>query len=233
MLFTSTISIIIPVFNEQKNISSCIQNVRQCCNPECEIIVVDGALDGGTIAEINDPSIITMQSKPGRAIQMNSGAEAATGEILLFLHADSILPSNAAAIIQEALNAPAATAGAFKLSFDDDSFMMKLVAAFGNLRTSLERVPYGDQAPFISKKAFHDLGGFSEIPIMEDVDFFRRIKKQRQEIVILKQPITTSARRYLKTGPVRCILRNWMLRILHLCGVSPTALATMYHRQGD
>lgn len=106
---------------------------------------------------------------------------------------------------------------------------MKAVAYVGDLRTRIERVPYGDQAPFISRKLFEKLGGFPEIAIMEDVEFFQKIKRNRLEIVILNEPVITSARRYLSTGPVRCFLRNWMLRILHLCGMSPDRLAGMYH----
>lgn len=163
---------------------------------------------------------------------MNTGAGVATGGILMFLHADTILPPNSGTLIREALDVPSSSAGAFNLSFDDYSRIMRLIAYVGNIRSRIERVPYGDQAPFIKKETFFKLGCFPLIPIMEDVEFFRNIKKKRLEIVILKESVITSARRYQKTGKVKCFLRNWLLRILHLCGLSPVTLKKMYSDNG-
>ena len=225
------ISVIIPVYDEAATIVSCIANVRQCCGENYEIIIVDGSADGSTLSAVNDDTVELLASSPGRAVQMNCGAQKAQGDILLFLHADTILPSTAGLLIRKALRAPCATAGAFKLGFDNSSRTMKLIAFVADLRSRIERVPYGDQAIFISKSTFHELGGYPEIPLMEDVEFFQTIKKQRKEIVILKESVTTSSRRYLATGPLRCAMRNTCLRVLHLLGVRAEILAAMYRKR--
>lgn len=225
------ISVIIPVYNEAENIRFCIANVRECCGKNCEIIIVDGCANRSTLSVINNDKVILLSSPPGRAVQMNCGAQKATGDILLFLHADTILPPAAGSLIRNTLHVPCATAGAFKLSFNTPSRSMKLIAFLADLRCRLERVPYGDQAIFISRSSFEKFGGFPEIPIMEDVKFFQSIKRQRKEIVILKESVTTSARRYQAGGPMRCALRNTFLRFLHLCGVRPTTLKNMYRRR--
>lgn len=227
MTSASKISIIIPVYKEQERISRCIQNARSACGPDVEIIVVDGSPDGSTVNGIYDDTVVTLKSLPGRGTQMNTGARAATGEILLFLHADTILPAKSFEIISEALNAPAVTAGAFKLSFDSPSRSLKLIAFVADLRSRVERVPYGDQAVFIRNKTFFELGCFPQIPLMEDVEFFHKIKKQRREIVILQKAVKTSPRRYGRT-PFRRSFRNSLIRLLHLSGVSPKTLARIY-----
>ncbi|WP_432735439.1 TIGR04283 family arsenosugar biosynthesis glycosyltransferase [Maridesulfovibrio sp. FT414] len=226
MSSASRISVIIPVYGEQNTIAHCIENARQAC-PQSEIIVVDGSPYGSTIREINDSTILTISSAPGRAVQMNAGADAASGDILLFLHADTRLPAGASELITEALGAPASTAGAFKLSFETGSTALKIIAFIADLRSRLERVPYGDQAIFIRKDTFLKLGRFPEIPLMEDVEFFRSIKKSRREIVILQAEICTSARRY-GDAPFSRALKNTILRILHILGVSPSRLVSMY-----
>ncbi|WP_415714595.1 TIGR04283 family arsenosugar biosynthesis glycosyltransferase [Maridesulfovibrio sp.] len=231
MLSSSKISVIIPVYDEAETIHSCIANVRECCGENFEIIIVDGSADRSTLSAVEDDKVMLLASPPGRAVQMNRGAQKAGGDILLFLHADTTLPRGAGSLVRKALSAPCATAGAFKLGFDTSSRSMKFIAFLADLRCRIERVPYGDQAVFIFKSTFHELGAFPEIPIMEDVEFFQRIKNRRFEIVILKEAITTSARRYLATGPLRCALRNTLLRFLHLCGIKPTTLKNMYRRQ--
>lgn len=233
MSIHAPISVIIPVFNEQATINTGISNVRTSLGNECEIIVVDGSPSQSTNKSIKDKNVIKLSAESGRASQMNAGAEVAEGKILIFLHADTILPPNSATLIREALDVPGSSAGAFNLTFDDESRTMRLIAYVGNYRSRIERVPYGDQAPFIKKETFLKLGCFPLIPIMEDVEFFRNIKKKRLEIVILKESVITSARRYRKTGMVKCFLRNWLLRILHLCGVSPVTLKKMYSDNGD
>ena len=227
------ISIIVPVFNEQEHIINCISDIKKCCGKKCEIIVVDGNINCSTIQEINDSEVIKLHSDKGRASQMNIGASRASNDFLIFLHADTKLPLDAINIVHKALSTPTVSAGAFKLSFDSESFVMKFIAYIADLRTRLERVPYGDQAIFVRKDIFLELGGFPEIPLMEDVEFFRKIKKERREIIVLDESVQTSARRYLQRGPLRCAARNICLRILHLCGVSTFTLAKMYQSKGS
>ena len=222
------ISIIIPVYNEAETINSCIANVKKTCGENYEIIIVDGSDDGSTLSAVDDDAVMLLASPPGRAVQMNYGAQKAVGDILIFLHADTTLPPAAGKIVRETLRAPCATAGAFKLGFDTPLRSMKWISFLADMRCRLERVPYGDQAIFVYKSTFEKLGGFPEIQLMEDVEFFRNIKRKRLEIVILKESITTSSRRYIADGPLRCALRNTFLRILHLCGVNPATLRDLY-----
>ncbi|WP_419784039.1 TIGR04283 family arsenosugar biosynthesis glycosyltransferase [Maridesulfovibrio sp.] len=226
------ISVIIPAYNEAETINSCIANVKKNCEENCEIIIVDGSADGSTLSAVDDSGVKLIASPPGRAVQMNYGAQKAEGDILLFLHADTTLPPAAGTLVRKALNAPCATAGAFKLGFDTHQRSLKWIAYIADLRCRIERVPYGDQAIFISRSNFEKLGGFPEIPLMEDVEFFQNIKRQRLEIVILKESITTSARRYLAAGPLCCALRNTFLRLLHFWGVKPLTLKKMYRKKG-
>lgn len=226
------ISVIIPVYNEAETINSCIANVKENCGDNCEIIIVDGSADGSTLSAVDDDGVKLITSPPGRAVQMNFGAQKAGGDILLFLHADTTLPHATGNLVRKALNAPCATAGAFKLGFDTSLRSLKWIAYIADLRCRIERVPYGDQAIFISRSNFEKSGGFPEIPLMEDVEFFQNIKRQRLEIVILKEPVTTSARRYLASGPLCCALRNTYLRLLHFCGVNHATLKNMYSRKG-
>ncbi len=228
MTSATKISIIIPAYNEQGTITLCIENAKQACGTHAEIIVVDGHPDSSTIREIADSTILTIKSEAGRAVQMNTGAQAASGDILLFLHADTSLPPNAYDLICEALNAPASSAGAFKLSFDSNSTALNVIAFIADLRTRIERIPYGDQAVFIRKDIFFELGGFPDVPLMEDVMFFQNIKRMRREIVILKAAVKTSPRRYSK-APFRRAIYNTFLRVLHFCGIKPATLARMYN----
>lgn len=227
MTSASEISIIIPVYKEQEGISRCILNARSACGTDAEIIVVDGSPDGSTLKEIADDTIVTLKSTPGRGTQMNAGAKVAAGDILLFLHADTILPAKSSELIREALAAPAVTAGAFKLSFDSSSKSLRLIAFIANLRSRIERVPYGDQAVFIRKQTFFKLGCFPQISLMEDVEFFRNIKKKRREIIILQEAVKTSPRKY-GTTPFRRSFHNTLLRLLHFCGTKPETLARLY-----
>jgi rSAM/selenodomain-associated transferase 2 len=223
------ISVIIPVYGEAGSITACIKNVRECCGEDCEIIIVDGSADGSTLSAVKDDGVMLLSSPPGRAVQMNYGAKKAAGNILLFLHADTTLPLEADTLIRRALLAPCASAGAFKLGFDTSARSMKFIACIADLRCRIERVPYGDQAVFITCKAFAELGGFPEIPLMEDVELFRKIKNKKLEIVVLKESVTTSARRYQAKGALRCAFRNTFLRILHVLGISPETLSKWYY----
>lgn len=122
------ISVIIPVYDEAETIVSCIANVKECCGDNSEIIIVDGSVDGSTLSAVDDAGVRLLASPPGRAAQMNYGAQKAVGDILIFLHADTILPHAADSLVRKALRAPCATAGAFKLGFDTPSRTMNFIA---------------------------------------------------------------------------------------------------------
>jgi glycosyltransferase involved in cell wall biosynthesis len=161
------ISIIIPVYREAVRINQLLAHlVAAGTDGDCERIVVDGAPDAGTIEVIDDPTVITMRSSKGRARQMNAGAEVASGDVLLFLHADTMLPPGAIAGLINALEDPSVVGGAFRVRFEPRRFVFKVFGVIDSWRSRLTRVPYGDQAIFVRRDYFNRNGRFSDIPLM-------------------------------------------------------------------
>lgn len=225
-------SIIVPVLNEQVRINSFLDKVnRQSYDGNFEIIIVDGDSLGGTINAVRDNSVICLTSPRGRGRQMNNGAAKARGEILIFLHADTTLPDNALGKISRALQDKDYVGGAFNLKIDSDRLFLKYISVRTSLRSHWNRIPYGDQAIFIRKKYFEQIGRFKEIPLMEDVDLMRRIKKDGKKIIILPDKVTTSARRWENDGALYTTMRNRILVGLFYLGVSPHKLAKYYWRK--
>ncbi|MGB2807964.1 MAG: TIGR04283 family arsenosugar biosynthesis glycosyltransferase [Sedimentisphaerales bacterium] len=222
-------SVVVPVLNEAKRINSLIKNIRGLRSDGfCEIIVVDGDPQGATIQVIQDKDVVCIISGKARARQMNSGAAKARGKVLIFLHADTKLPSDALQKIRKVLENEKYVAGAFDLGIDSDKLLLKTIAACASLRSRLHRVPYGDQAIFIRRRYFGKIGGFKEIPLMEDVELMVRIKKRGDSIFILRDRVITSARRWQKEGIIYTTLRNIVIRNLFRFGVSPDRLAKYY-----
>lgn len=195
---------------------------------ECEIIVVDGHRDRDTITAIRDPDVIGMGSARGRGRQMNAGAAVARGSILLFLHADTYLPPDGLAGITSVMKDARLVGGAFDLSFDSPRAGIRLLARVDSLRARLSRIPFGDQAIFLRRDYFKQIGGFARIPIMEDVEIMRRIKRRRDPIAFLAARVTTSARRLLHEGLVYCVARGGAFLLLFYLGVSPFRLKRVY-----
>ncbi len=224
------ISIIIPVFGEAEGIEGTLRqfsHISQATDPH-EIIVVDGDSRGDTIRTITHPDIITAVGPRGRAWQMNHGASLASGEVLLFLHADTLLPVEALAKITEALAGRAFAWGAFELGIASSRPAYRLIEGAVRIRTRLTRIPYGDQAIFLTKQLLHQAGGYPRIPIMEDVALVRRIKKQGAEMFILPEKVSTSPRRWESEGIIYCTLRNWILVTCYFLGARPETLAKYY-----
>jgi rSAM/selenodomain-associated transferase 2 len=225
------ISIIIPVLHESGEINNTIEHLNgliKAARISAEFIVVDGDPAGKTIAALKDKSVITAVGKKGRASQMNRGAELAGGEILLFLHADTRLPDDGLNLIVAAREEQSGKAGAFDLAIASDRRIFRLIETMANLRSHLTKIPYGDQALFFNSDYFRALGGFADVPLMEDVEIMRRIKKRGDKIVFLRQTVRTSPRRWEKEGVWKCTLRNWSLISLYIAGVHPRRLAKFY-----
>lgn len=223
------ISVIVPVLGEESVIGERIRRIRAAlagANPE--VIVVDGDPGKSTLRVLNDPGVISLASPRGRAVQMNRGAEAASGEILLFLHADTDLPAGACTRIHRALADPSITAGAFDLAIRSPRAAFRVIERVASRRSRITRIPYGDQGIFLHRAYFQEIGGYREIPLMEDVDLMRRIKKRGDRIAFLDVPVSTSARRWEKEGILRCTLRNWILVSLFLLGMPAERLARFY-----
>ncbi len=199
-------------------------------NPDkhSEIIVVDGSREKDTLGAIRSSQVIKISSERGRAKQMNAGASIARGEILIFLHADTELPVHALERIDALIERKEYVGGAFDLGIKSNKFIFRVIEKLASWRSRLNRIPFGDQAIFIRKEYFHRIGGFKEIPLMEDAELMRRIKKSGDKIWIFDDRAMTSPRRWEKEGVLYCTLRNWTLQALYLFGVSPHKLATLY-----
>ncbi|MEN6621294.1 MAG: TIGR04283 family arsenosugar biosynthesis glycosyltransferase [Smithella sp.] len=222
-------SLIIPVFREAAIINRTIENIRKIKkSADFEIIVVDGDPDGNTIREIKDKDVNGLLSVKGRGNQLNAGAARAKGNILIFLHVDTRLPSNALEHIANAFKDNTCIGGAFDLGIDSGRKAMRIIEKMASWRSRLTRIPYGDQAIFIRADYYKTLGGFSNIPILEDVDLMRRIKQNKGKIKILHERVLTSSRRWDTEGIIFCTLRNWLLILLFLMGVKPATLKRFY-----
>ena len=198
-------------------------------NQTFEIIVVDGDPAGSTINSISIVDVKKMTAPQGRGVQMNTGAGAAKGDILLFLHADCRLKSDSINKICSAFKQKNVAAGAFSLQILSPKKTFRIIEKGVSFRSRLTKIPYGDQAIFMKKQLFFRQGGFKEIPLMEDVEFMRRIKKTGGKITILPAKVQTSARRWEKEGALYCTLKNYTLILLYLLGVSPDRLAKFYN----
>ena len=202
------ISAIVPVLNEEKALPATLMRLRE---EGFEIIVVDGGSTDGTVKIAKGATGKVLISSPGRGRQMNRGAALATGDILFFIHADSLPPARCGRLIRYTLSRPGVVAGAFRLKLDSTRLMARLITAMGNLRSSAWQLPYGDQGLFLHRSVFEALGGFVEWPLMEDVDMVRRLKK-RGRVMMAPGKMITSARRYDNRG----MFANWMRNQLRL-----------------
>jgi rSAM/selenodomain-associated transferase 2 len=226
---SDTISVILPVFKEASLINHTIANILSSeYGGNVEIIVVDGSAEEETIRAIENNKARKIVSEKGRSRQMNKGATIARGEILLFLHADTLLPRDALSAIASIMQNHKFVGGAFDLGIDSARTVFRLIETAASLRSRITRVPYGDQGIFLRKGYFHTIGGFREIPLMEDVDLMRRIKKAGDRICILPLRVKTSPRRWEKEGIIRCTLRNWTLLTLYYLGCPPEKLVKHY-----
>ncbi|MBD2664769.1 glycosyl transferase, family 2 [Richelia sinica FACHB-800] len=221
------ISIIIPTWNEEKNIARVISGIQSSAN--LEIILVDGGSQDNTVNLAKALNVTVISSPPGRAVQMNIGAAVASGDILLFLHADTKLPPDFETFIRAALQQPGVVAGAFTLAIDAPQWGLRLVEWGVKWRSLLWQLPYGDQGIFLTKSMFMEIGKFPELPIMEDFELMQRLKK-RGKITIVPVPVMTSARRWLKKGIFRTTLINQIVIIGYLLGIAPERIRAWYRQ---
>ena len=222
---TLTLSIIIPTLNEERHLAATLQRARQ---PGVhEIIVVDGGSIDGTRAIAADFADRVLCAPQGRAAQMNAGAAHASGDILLFLHADTLVPEHFAYAAIAACAQPGVVGGRFDVELQPSSPLLRLTGELMNHRSRLTRIATGDQAIFVRRSTFERLGGYAPIPLMEDIDFSRRLKRAGR-IACLRERVTASARRWQRHGVVRTILLMWTMRALYFCGASPERLHQVY-----
>ncbi|HKO55181.1 MAG TPA: TIGR04283 family arsenosugar biosynthesis glycosyltransferase [Thermoanaerobaculia bacterium] len=218
---TTPVSVIIPSLNEESRIGAAIGSAWAA--GAAEVIVCDGGSTDATVSVATSHGARVIACEPMRARQLNRGAEAATGQYLIFLHADTTLPPDAA----EAVTKARADFGGFRLSFAENAPKLRVAAAMINLRTFFTRCPWGDQAQFIRRDRFLSLGGYRQVPIMEDYDLAVRMRRSARTVV-LPQCVITSGRRFLEKGVWRTAYINWRVIIGWRLGEDAAELARLY-----
>ena len=224
------ISVIIPALNEAENIGRAIETASRAWKRE--LIVVDGGSADATVSLAREYGATVIETSSGRATQMNAGAEAAKGNILLFLHADSGLPDGYDEHVRRLLGKDGAIAGAFQLRIDAPGLMLRLVEFLANRRSRWLRMPYGDQGLFMRKATFFNVGRFPEMPLMEDYELVRRLRRLGR-IAIAPAEVTASARRWIELGVLKTTLLNQFIILSYRLGVPPERLAKWYYKDGN
>jgi rSAM/selenodomain-associated transferase 2 len=224
-------SVVIPVLNESSIINQTIEHVYHIGKGiDLDVIVVDGDSEGRTLRAVKHNNVRKIISPRGRGIQMNAGASVAEGEALVFLHTDTELPDGAFGSMSKAMDSDKYVGGAFDLGINSRRLVFRLIEHAVYVRTRFTGIPYGDQVIFIRKKYFMTMNGFREIPLMEDVELMKRIKRSGRKIYIIPQKVKTSPRRWEKEGVLYCTLRNWTLISLYHLGMHPDRLVKFYYR---
>ncbi len=224
------LSVIVPVLHEAASIVGTLRTLQALRARGHEVIVVDGGSADGTAALAAPFADRVLEAPPGRAVQMNCGAAAACGDVLLFLHADTRLPADADHLVREAVAGEKHCWGRFDVRIEGRSPLLAVVAFFMNWRSRLTGIATGDQAVFATRAAFSRAGGFPAIALMEDVDFSKRMKRLSAP-ACLSAKAHTSGRRWERHGIIRTILLMWRLRLAYFFGARPEELARRYAKQ--
>ena len=217
------ISVVIPTLNEESHIERTLQSVIKQ-DGDYEFFVVDGGSSDNTVT-IAKKYTTVINGPRGRASQMNTGASACSGNIILFLHADTLLPDNAFHEIRKKMKDDAVSGGSFYIAFDTDNFILKGISFITRLNFSLFH--FGDQGFFVRREVFQTLRGYKEIPIMEDYDFYKRLGRQGR-VVLIRIPVISSARRFIKKGVLKQLLINKMVVLAYWAGVDIQTIKRFY-----
>jgi rSAM/selenodomain-associated transferase 2 len=217
-------SVIIPTLNEAKFIQPTIQRIRDL-DASAEIIIADGESSDDTVQICRKAKLDIVFSKPGRGSQCNAGTQKASGDILLFLHADTLLPQNAFQLLSDYFSNEQIKIGTFRLSFNSPNAMLRFYCMFTKFDSMFTR--FGDQCIVIRKSFFNELGGFPDWPLFEDVHLLR-LARQVMPVISFPSYVITSARRFESRGIIRTQIFNGLLLLLYLFGVSPAHLARWY-----
>ena len=227
-MVSEPLTIVVPILNEANRVGAVTSYLNTL---PCKIIVVDGGSTDETLSKLQmsvRPQVRVMSAPRGRATQMNIGARHADTPFLLFLHADTTLPDNGVTRVTATLQNNKSVWGRFDVSFDNATPTLRLVAWFMNWRSALTGICTGDQAIFVTAAAFSTVSGFDEIPLMEDIEFSKKLKSLSKPIR-LRTPVVTAARRWRTNGPIQTILVMWWLRLRYWYGTPPEILVKRYN----
>ena len=225
------VSVIIPTLDEEACLRDCLQSLS-ACTPPFEVIVCDGGSSDRTLEIAFASSNVKVIKCPlkNRARQMNLGAESATGKLLWFVHADSMVRKESLDLIRSALDGNPKGLGAFRFALNAGDTFFRVIEAGVRLRCLLLKLPYGDQGYFLSKETFRELGGFPEVSMLEDLIFVRRAKK-KVGLLILDAPLLTSARKWNQRGMLRVTLTHFAITLFYFLGASPQVIARFLRRR--
>jgi rSAM/selenodomain-associated transferase 2 len=223
----SRLSVVVPVLNEAAVIEDLLNSLSPLRRQGAEVIVVDGGSSDDTAGRARPLADQVLTAPRGRAAQMNAGAARASGNILVFLHADTRLHEDAALSMLHQMAGGKAAWGRFDVRIDGRHVLFPVIARLMNRRSRLTGIATGDQAIFVRRDAFLTLGGFADIPLMEDIEFSRRLKQVGRPLCLAEQ-VSTSGRRWEQHGVVRTILLMWRLRAAYFLGADPRGLANRY-----
>lgn len=221
------VSVVLPVLNEEAVLEETLRSLAPWRVAGHEVIVADGGSSDATPGIAGRLADRVVEAPRGRARQMNAGAAAATGDVLLFLHADTRLPPAADRLLLEGLESRQRCWGRFDVRLSGNHPLLRLVEYFMNLRSRWTGIATGDQAMFIVRELFCEVGGFADLPLMEDVELCSRLKR-RHPPLCLRERVVTSSRRWESRGILRTIFVMWTLRLAYALGVSPARLARLY-----
>jgi rSAM/selenodomain-associated transferase 2 len=221
------LSIIVPVLNEEAGITAALEALADLRRFGHEVIVVDGGSNDRTVELARLLADLVVTAPRGRASQMNAGAARASGDTLVFLHADTRLPQSADCTVVDGLRRSGRVWGRFDVTIDGSHPMLRLVAAMMNLRSRATGIATGDQAIFVTRVAFAECGRYPDIPLMEDIALSRRLKRTGRPLCLTAR-VTTSGRRWEQRGVFRTILLMWRLRLAYFLGAEPHVLARRY-----
>ena len=222
-------SIIIPTLNESESIKHTLEVLTSVLDKQHEIIIVDGGSTDDTVLIASRYTNKIHYSEKGRALQMNEGAKHARHSILIFLHADTLVPNNFPNEIRKSFNYSEAQWGFFKVKLSNADFMLSVISFFMNLRSCLTKIATGDQVFVISKDLYRKINGFKTIPLMEDIEFSKSLKKICKPICF-KLTVITSSRKWKQQGIINTVLLMWKIRLLYFFGIPATKLVTMYYK---